>query len=233
MIRVKICGLCRPVDAAAALEAGADYGGVILAPGRSRSQSAGRAAEIYGAAPGLRRAGVFVDAPESEIVETATRLQLDVVQLHGSEAPDLVGRVRAAGPWSVWKAIAVRALDDAEAAVRRYAGSADGLLADGWHAAGSGGTGRRFPWDVVAPVRSMIAPGTDWIVAGGLDADNVADAVRVLRPDVVDVSSGVERIPGEKSTGRIRAFVSASRAADRMHGASEALDIAMNEEKQA
>jgi len=215
MTRVKICGLCRAVDAAAAADAGADYAGVILAPDRARSQSLRGAAEILAAASDLRRVGVFIDATAAELIEAAGRLELDVLQLHGAEPPELVAEVRAAGAWSIWKAVGARSASDLLAAVERYAGVADGVLADGWAPAAAGGSGVRFPWDEVAAARSRVPTGLTFIAAGGLDPENVATAVRVLGPDIVDVSSGVERVVGEKSERRIRAFVEAAKGVNR------------------
>ncbi len=208
-MRVKLCGICRPADAALAAAAGADYLGVILSPGFRRSQAAEAAASIYAAAGTLRRAGVFVDAAQGTIEEAVAGYQLRVIQLHGAEPPALARALRRPG-LEVWKALRPRSPEELLAAAQAYADAADALLLDG---AGAGGTGTRFDWEAVARVRERLPAGLRLVVAGGLTAANVAEAVARLRPDVVDVSSGVESAPGEKSPEAVRAFLAAARAA--------------------
>jgi phosphoribosylanthranilate isomerase len=212
-VEIKICGLCRPEDAAWAAEAGADYLGVVLAPGGRRSRSLEEAASIFGAAPDARRVGVFVDAGVDEVVAAARRLGLAVVQLHGGEAPRVAAELRAAGGWQVWKAIRPRDRSEFLAGVEAYGAVVDAILVDGWSAAAPGGTGARFPWDEVAAARSSVPPGLRLFVAGGLDPANVAEAVARLAPDGVDVSSGVEAVVGEKAPEKVRAFIAAARKA--------------------
>lgn len=210
---VKICGVCRPEDARTAVEAGADYVGVVLAPGGGRSQSLERARELFDAVgDAARRVGVFVDTDAAEIQVAARRLGLDVLQLHGGEPPELVESLRRAGPWRVWKAIRPRSGAEFAAAVERYAGHVDGIVVDGWSSRAPGGTGERFPWREVAEHRGTVPAGVLLVVAGGLDPENVARAVALLRPDVVDVSSGVEAAVGAKDTARVAAFAAAARA---------------------
>lgn len=205
---VKVCGLTRRADAEAAAAAGAAYGGVILAPGRIRSVDAAAAAGMFSELP-LRRVGVFVDPPLDEILTAIGTAGLDVVQLHGSEDTRLAAAVRAEGI-SVWKALRPRSADDLLAGITRYGAVVDGLLLDGWSPAGIGGTGTIFNWDEMVEHRDAVPPGLLLIVAGGLNPDNVARAAALLRPDVVDVSSGVEAVPREKSHTLIRSFVAAA-----------------------
>lgn len=212
-MEIKICGLCHPGDAGIAAEAGADYLGVVLAPGGPRSQSVDSAASIFAAAPGVRRVGVFVDATEAEIVEAGVRLGLDVVQLHGTEPPELIAALRTTKRWEIWKAMRPRDRDELIAGLSIYGEIADGILLDGWSARAAGGTGARFPWDEVAAVRDRVPAGVRLIVAGGLGPENVATAIARLAPDVVDVSSGVEAVIGRKAPERIRAFIAAAREA--------------------
>src|SRR5512140_1203578 len=128
-MHVKLCGMCRPEDAMLALESGADYIGVILSPGFRRSQPAARAARIYGAAGSLRRAGVFVDAPASEMESAALALGLHVLQLHGAEPPELARSLRRAG-LEVWKALRPRDARELLVGADAYTGAADALLLD-------------------------------------------------------------------------------------------------------
>ena len=211
MTQVKICGVCRPADAVTAARLGASYIGVILAPGRSRTQSVASAATIFASA-GARRVGVFVDAAPVDVARVAGELALDVVQLHGDESPAAV-RALVADGLEVWKAVRVRAPSDVLRAVDDFGGSAAGLLLDGWSAAGHGGVGARFDWDAAAEARRQIPAAMRVIVAGGLSAANVAGVVDVLEPEVVDVSSGVEAELGEKSHERMHSFIAAVRGA--------------------
>jgi phosphoribosylanthranilate isomerase len=207
MTEVKVCGLMRHEDAAVAVEAGARWLGVILAPGFRRSVTADDARVIFQSLP-AQRVGVFVDADELILRSVAESAGLDVLQLHGDESPDFAARMRAAG-WEVWKAVRARDADDFSAAAARYAGSVDALLVDGYSPHTHGGAGVRFPWEAVAERRGELSQGTRLIAAGGLRPDNVADAVRILRPHAVDVSSGVESAPGRKDPQAVREFVRA------------------------
>ena len=208
---VKVCGLMRPEDADLVAGAGAAYGGVILAPGYRRSVTAEAARVIFRDFP-ARPVGVFVDGEEDALLAAAAASGVQVVQLHGDEPAEVAARVRAAG-YEVWKAVRVRATDDVSAAFRRYAGAVDALLLDGWDPAAAGGTGTRFDWLQIAGLRGELPEGMRLVAAGGLRPDNVAEAVRILRPHVVDVSSGVERAPGEKDPAAVRDFVRAARGA--------------------
>ncbi|HUH13463.1 MAG TPA: phosphoribosylanthranilate isomerase [Longimicrobiales bacterium] len=207
---VKICGLCRAEDAAEAAAAGAHYVGVILASGRTRSRDVDAAAAIYAAAPGLVRVGVFVDADAATMLAAAERLELNVLQLHGAETLETAADLRQRG-LGVWKALRPRSGEEFRAGVERWRDAADALLVDGWSAAAEGGTGTRFDWDAVAPLRALVPPTLGLVMAGGLEPGNVAGGIAALRPDIVDVSSGVERAPGEKDPARVRAFIAAVR----------------------
>lgn len=209
---IKICGLTRPEDARAAAGAGALYGGVILAPGSPRTVDVPTARYVLGGT-GLRRCGVFVNEPLDRLLEVVGEIGLDVVQLHGDEAPAYVAEAMVVSGVEVWKAIRPRSGDDFEDAVDRFGAAASGLLLDGWSAKARGGTGTRFPWEVVAEHRGLLPSGLRLIVAGGLDAGNVAEVINMLDPDVVDVSSGVESAPGIKDEERIREFTDAARVA--------------------
>lgn len=211
LTQIKICGLCSPADAAMVVEAGADYVGVILSPGFSRAQPLERAREILLAADTAQRVGVFVNVAPIDVLHAAEQLRLDVVQLHGDESTALALRCRDAG-MAVWKAIRPRTVEEYTEAAGRWAESVDGLLVDGWSAHAAGGTGARFDWHAIAAARRHAAGKSRFIAAGGLRPDNVADAVRLLQPDVVDVSSGVESSPCRKSAERVSEFIEAVRA---------------------
>lgn len=213
MTAVKICGLCRAEDAALAADAGADYVGVILSPGFGRSRSVAEAAAIFAAAGGSARVGVFVDAGRDVVLGAAVRLGLDVVQLHGTEPPAEAGALRAGGRWQVWKALRPRTRDELLDGAAAYADVVDAILVDGFGGGAVGGTGARAPWDEVAAAARRFPARLRLVLAGGLGPGNVADAIERVRPAVVDVSSGVERVVGEKSAEKVRAFIAEARRA--------------------
>ncbi len=213
MIGIKICGLCRPEDAAEAADAGATHGGVILADGFRRTQTVAAARAIFNAAGNIRRAGVFVNQDIETVVAAVRALELNVVQLHGTETLEFIEQLRSQAPGvDIWKAVRVSATEDVSRTLAEYGAGVNALLLDGFDPAAEGGAGKSFSWSAVAPLRS------DWkgpalVLAGGLTSENVAAAIVQLHPDIVDVSSGVEAAVGEKSAARIAAFIAAARAA--------------------
>lgn len=208
---VKICGMMRREDARAAAEAGADLLGVILAPGGRRSVTADTARVILDALP-VRRVGVFVDADHATVLAAARIARLEVVQLHGDEPPALGAALRAEG-LTVWKALRPRSGEEFAGEAPAWRDAADALLLDGWSAQARGGTGHPFPWGEVAEHRAALPPGMLLVAAGGLTAANVGEAIHTLHPFAVDVSSGVERAPGEKDHAAVRRFIRAVREA--------------------
>jgi phosphoribosylanthranilate isomerase len=211
MVEVKICGMCRPEDARTAADAGAAWVGVILAPDRTRTRTITEAAAIF-AATTARRVGVFVDPPHQRVIDAARDLALDAVQLHGDESIDQIRRIRDGVACEIWKAIRVKHAADLTRGVSMYGGQVAAILLDGWSPDAHGGAGVSFDWKAVAEAGMPDAPARlRLIVAGGLTPGNVAAAVALLHPAVVDVSSGVEVAPGRKSPGKIHAFVAAAR----------------------
>lgn len=204
-VEAKICGLTRHEDARLAFEAGADYLGVILAAS-PRRREAGEARVIWEGL-GAQRVGVFVDPTDTEVIKLAEELGLDVAQLHGSEEPELCRRIREACGVSVWKAVRLRNESDLDHEVERYLGVAQGILLEGWSAKGKGGVGARLDWSLLHRAREGWPEAVRLILAGGLNPENVGAAIRTVRPDVVDVSSGVEARIGEKDPNAVRAFL--------------------------
>jgi phosphoribosylanthranilate isomerase len=219
-VAVKVCGLTRAEDAALATSLGAAYLGFIFAPS-ARQLTVERAQSLLaeldaasrvpgGAAP--QRVGVFAGMDGAAIAETANRLGLDIVQLHGADDARLVEALRGATAAKIWTVVHVGAegIDETQL---EGATLGDGLLLDAKVDGMLGGTGQTFDWarerERVAPLRA----GRSIILAGGLRAENVGRAIAVFSPDVVDVSSGVERAPGLKDPERMRAFVRAVHAA--------------------
>jgi phosphoribosylanthranilate isomerase len=207
---VKVCGLMRPEDAEVAVAAGAGYLGAILAPGGKRTVTPAAAAVIFGDLP-AKRAGVFVNATADELRRAAATARLNVLQLHGDEPPELAASLRAEG-YTVWKAVRPRDGDEFAAAAVLYGDSVDALLLDGYSDAARGGTGTAFPWQEVAARLDAMPAGVALVAAGGLRPANVAEAASILRPAIVDVSSGVETSPGVKDPDAVRAFIAAVRA---------------------
>lgn len=210
--RVKICGLRRVRDVHVAADAGAHYVGLVFAesPRRVDQDEAARLA-VAATEAGIAPVGVFVDLPPERVEETALRAGLHGAQLHGSEAPGECRELRSAG-LEVWKAVRPRSAAELREEVERYRDAADALLVEGFSPRAAGGTGTAVPRDWLrAPDGTAVV--RPLVLAGGLDPGNVAEAVRQVRPDVVDVSSGVESSPGVKDPERIRAFVREARGA--------------------
>ena len=203
---VKICGITTPEDALVAQELGADYLGMILSQGFSRSILPDEAVDI-GLVAETPLVAVLVDESLDEAQRIAELSGASVIQLHGEENVEYVEELRRRGMWTIWKAVRVRDPEDVTRAVEGLGTSVDGLLLDGWHPDRPGGSGVSFSWEGVRVMRDQIPSALKVIVAGGLTPGNVADAVRVLRPDVVDVVSGVELNIRRKGPELIGAFV--------------------------
>jgi phosphoribosylanthranilate isomerase len=203
---VKICGLSGRRDALHARDAGASYLGVVLVPESPRgiTPEAARAVVEEALIPVV---AVLVNPSVAEASRAAGVAGASVIQLHGEESPETVARIRVAGPWKVWKALRVRNAGDVESGLRRYEEVVDGILLDGWHPERRGGTGISFSWREVEEIRSRFPREVLFVAAGGLKPGNVGEAVRRLRPDVVDVSSGVEIRPGVKDPEAVEAFI--------------------------
>jgi phosphoribosylanthranilate isomerase len=210
-IKVKICGLSTLATLDAAIAAGADMAGFVFFEKSPRHVSLETARMLGRAAGGrIRKVALGVDASDADLDAMVEALRPDLLQLHGTETPERVGAVKARFGLPVIKAIGVAtAADVARAAA--YRGVADILLFDAKpepKAAVPGGAGVVFDWELLRGQE-----GGDWMLSGGLDPDNVAEASRRTGAPAVDVSSGVESARGVKDAGRIAAFVAAARAA--------------------
>lgn len=213
-VQVKVCGITRYEDGLNAGRAGAGYLGIIASQGFSRSAPLSLG-ERLAEETGVPVVAVTVDETVPRLTEIARESAASVLQLHGEEPPDTLRGLRERGSWKLWKALRVRTSDEVGRALERYGDLVDGILLDGWHPEHKGGSGARFPWDLVAPLRDAFPRDLDFIAAGGLTPSNVAAAVLALRPDVVDVSSGVEMERGLKDAGRIRTFIENAKRARR------------------
>ncbi len=207
-MNVKICGLRTAEAVEAAADAGARYLGFVLFPKSPRNVGAAEAAALARAAPaGLVKVALVVD-PDDALLETLAGLPIDVIQLHGRETPARVREARARTGLPVMKAVGVSGPEDV-AAIAAFEDAADQILVDAKPAPGAdrpGGNGLAFDWRLLAG-REWRKP---WMLAGGLTPFNVAEAGRLTGARQVDVSSGVERAPGEKDPELIRAFLRAA-----------------------
>jgi phosphoribosylanthranilate isomerase len=199
---VKICGVTTPEDAAMAAAAGADAIGLNLWPGSKRYVDDAAARAVLAAVPaGVLKVGVFVNAPAAEVAARARALGLDRAQLHGDERPEDFGAVDGT---SIVRVVRVRD----ETSFAAAAGWTPALWLYDAFVDGFGGGGREAPWSLVA--RNARRP---FLLAGGLRPDTVAAAVTAVRPDGVDVASGVEVIPRRKDPALVAAFIAAARGA--------------------
>jgi phosphoribosylanthranilate isomerase len=207
---VKFCGLTRPGDAAHAASLGAAYVGAIFAGG-PRRRTVAEARAIFDAAgqAGPRRVGVFGAPWVPEILAAAAAAELQVLQLHGESSPALVRELRRSFGGEIWRVLRVRGAVDATA-LRAAAVDVDGVVVDALVDGQLGGTGVTVAWDALATALHAAGRPARLILAGGLTPSNVGEAIRVVAPDVVDVSSGVESAPGVKDHERMRAFFGAA-----------------------
>jgi len=203
--RIKICGITRVEDACAATESGADAVGLVFFRASPRAVSLERATAIASAIPPfVSIVALFVDESATTIQSVLDALPIDVIQFHGDESPDFCRQFGR--PWI--KALRIRPELDVPAACSQYRG-ARAVLLDTWQEGLPGGTGKSFDWRLAAGALPLPV-----VVAGGLRADNVGDAIHALQPAAVDVSGGVESSPGVKDSRKIQQFIAAVRAAD-------------------
>lgn len=212
-IRVKICGLKTEADVLAVARAGAAYAGFVFFAKSPRHVTVDQARTLALAAPiGLAKVALTVDADDAALDAIVDAVPLDILQLHGHETPDRVAAVRARYGLPVMKAVGVADRADL-AALDLYQSVADQILVDAKppkDAVLPGGNGLSFDWTLLLG-RVWRKP---WMLAGGLTPENVALAIRSTNARQVDVSSGVETVPGVKDAGLIRSFITAARGED-------------------
>jgi len=208
MVRVKICGITSAADAQAAIEAGANLLGFNFYPKSPRHISEDQAAKIRSELPKkVKAVGIFVNVLAADVITLRSSVGLDAVQLHGDEPPEMVAEIAPVVPvikaFRVEQEFPITTLDEYSQAFA--------FLFDAAHTDQYGGTGRTTDWDVArrASLKHRI------ILAGGLKVENVAAAVRIVRPYGIDVASGVESSPGKKDHGLLREFIKEVRRAER------------------
>ncbi|TAF57553.1 MAG: phosphoribosylanthranilate isomerase [Oscillatoriales cyanobacterium] len=218
--RVKICGITHPDQGIAIARCGATALGFICVPSSPRFITVDRIADITTALHPIElevqrsidRIGVFANADLETIIATVTASHLTGVQLHGTETPDDCQRLRAALPeLELIKAFRIRDRADltssAPTALPAYTKVVDTLLLDAYHPDQLGGTGQTLDWASL----EAFTPERPWFLAGGLTPDNVSDALTRLHPTGIDLSSGVERSPGDKDLHRVAQLFQALR----------------------
>jgi phosphoribosylanthranilate isomerase len=209
-VKVKICGVRTPAIVMAAAEEGADYVGLVFFDKSPRHVTLDQAKALATAAGGkIGTVAVLVDPDDAFVDRLVEGVRPDLIQLHGSETPTRVAAIKARTGLPLMKAVSVAAPGEVIAA-GDYAACADYVLFDSRAVPGAalpGGNGVAFDWRALKGISAPFA------LSGGLTADNVAEAIRLTGAAFVDVSSGVERGPGDKDEGLVRAFIRAAKAA--------------------
>ena len=208
-MNVKICGLSDQTTLAAAIDAGARYVGFVFFAKSPRNLSPEQAAPLANRVPvGVAKVALVVNADDQTLDKITQSVPLDMLQLHGSESPDRVQEIKSRYGLPVMKAIGVADAPDLEQ-IARYTSVADQLLIDAKPPKNSelpGGNGLSFDWRLLQGRRWSVP----WMLAGGLTPDNVTQAIELTGATQIDVSTGVETAPGQKSVELLRAFLSAA-----------------------
>ena len=212
-VDVKICGISTPEAMTAALEGGAAFVGLVFYPPSPRAVTPEQAAALAAPVPaGVTKTGLLVDAGDAVIEAILKAVPLDLLQLHGGESPERVAAVKARFGLPVMKVVKLRQAGDLEA-IAPFLTVADHLLFDAKPPAEMkdalpGGNAVAFDWSILAGKTW----GLPWMLAGGLTAANIQDAVAVTGAPALDISSGVEDAPGVKNPQKIRDFLAAAKA---------------------
>lgn len=205
MLKLKICGLTQASQAVEIAQLGVDAIGFICVTSSPRFIAPGQILEITQKLtqfPHLLTVGVFANAELKTIQETITISQINTIQLHGQESPETVSQIRQQFPnYTLLKALRVKDALSLEQ-TKDYAPLVDVLLLDAYHPEQLGGTGLAWDWSLLKNFR----PGCEWWLAGGLNPDNVIDAIQTTQPPGIDLSSGVELRPGLKDLTKVQAL---------------------------
>lgn len=210
-IRIKICGVTEPADATMCADYGADAIGINFHPGSPRYVNPQQSQPLLRAVhPLMSSVGVFVGLPMRQITAMAYQMGLRGVQYHGENR-----ELADAFPFSLISAFRIRdqksitAIHTYLEMTRSFGSPPGAILVDAYVEGQHGGTGQTAPWELLKNFK----PGVPWILAGGLTPENVGEAVRLLKPDGVDVASGVESAPGKKDPAKVKAFIDNARQA--------------------
>ncbi|WP_026082745.1 phosphoribosylanthranilate isomerase [Mastigocladopsis repens] len=199
-MRVKICGITQPQQGKAIASLGATALGFICVPSSPRYITVEQIQAVVEQLPEkIDKIGVFANASSEEITQTVVNSGLTGVQLHGDESPEFAVQLRQLLPTvEIIKALRIRSLEDIEKA-STYIFHADTLLLDAYHPQQLGGTGTTLDWNML----QQFSPSSPWLLAGGLTPDNIVEALTKVNPNGIDLSSGVERTPGDKDLDKV------------------------------
>jgi len=206
---VKVCGCNTPEAVDAAVDAGADYIGLVHFEPSPRYVTLEQGAKLRARVPGsIKVVLLLVNQQPIPTAQAVDAIKPDVVQFHGGETPEWLGLLRQAVPNELWKAVGVRSVETLTSTLR-YRDAAHRVIYDAAPGVLPGGNGLALDWSLLTNFRHELP----WGLAGGLTPDNVAEAIRVTNAPLVDASSGLETAAGVKDAGKIRAFVQAAKAA--------------------
>jgi phosphoribosylanthranilate isomerase len=209
MTKVKICGLSTPETLTTAIKAGADFVGLVFYKPSPRHVEIEVAAYLAKQVPNTTQiVGLFVDPTDGYMEQVLHDVPLTMIQLHGREPPERVKAIKAKFKLPVIKALPIETSKDIDK-IKAYDGIADWLLFDAKGEKLPGGNGITFDWTILKDYMGQSA----WMLAGGLTPENINEALTILSPDAVDVSSGVESAPGIKDSHKIRSFLEAAKKA--------------------
>ncbi|NEU73885.1 phosphoribosylanthranilate isomerase [Hassallia byssoidea VB512170] len=214
-MRVKICGITQPEQGKAIATEGATALGFICVPSSPRYVSAAQIRAVVTQLPeNIDNIGVFANSTVDEIAQTVADSGLTGVQLHGDESTDFCYQVRQSLPKvEIIKALRIRSLEDFELAAT-YTTSVNTLLLDAYHPQQLGGTGKTLDWNML----QQFSPSCPWFLAGGLTPDNIVEALNQVQPSGIDLSSGVERAPGDKDLDKVAQLFARLRAKTQLDG---------------
>lgn len=214
-MRIKICGITQPEQGKAIASSGATALGFICVPSSPRYVSAAQIRAVVTQVPeNIDNIGVFANSTVEEITQTVADSGLTGVQLHGDESTDFCYQLRQSLPYvEIIKALRIRSLEDfAKAAT--YTNSVNTLLLDAYHPQQLGGTGKTLDWNML----QQFSPSCPWFLAGGLTPDNIVEALNQVNPSGIDLSSGVERAPGDKDLDKVAELFARLRAKTQLDG---------------
>lgn len=207
--KVKICGLSTPETLTVAIDAGADFVGLVFYAPSPRHVEIEVAAYLAKQIPSnVEAVGLFVNPTDEYLQNVLNEVALTMIQLHGHESIERVRQVKQKFNLPVIKALPIETIDDLTAA-QAYDNIADWLLFDAKAETLPGGNGTPFDWNILKDYKGA----SPWMLAGGLTPKNIAEALKIVTPDALDVSSGVESDPGQKETDKIRSFIQSAKQA--------------------
>ncbi len=214
-MRVKICGITQPEQGKAIASSGATALGFICVPSSPRYVSAAQIWAVITQLPeNIDNIGVFANSTVDEIAQTVAESGLTGVQLHGDESIDFCYQVRQSLPdVEIIKALRIRSLEDFDKA-GTYTTSVNTLLLDAYHPQQLGGTGKTLDWNML----QQFSPSCPWFLAGGLTPDNIVEALNQVKPSGIDLSSGVERAPGDKDLDKVAQLFARLRGKTQLDG---------------